>query len=147
VAVGPDIKAGFTSTTTREQIDIAPTIASMMGFTMPTATGKVMTEILEPATIAGYGDEKAGVQKISSRISVTTTVNRSIFFSNLPADASIDIMDMTGSRLARIPADSFRRTAVWRATGPSGMRTAAGYYFCRIKSKGMETMQVAVAVP
>ena len=44
-AIGPDFKKNFVCTTSYEQIDIASTIAELMGFTMPTANGKVMKDI------------------------------------------------------------------------------------------------------
>lgn len=44
-AIGPDFKKGFTSTTAYEQIDIANTIAELMGFQMPSSDGKVMKDI------------------------------------------------------------------------------------------------------
>ena len=42
VAVGPDIKAGTIDTLTHEQIDIAPTIADLLGFSVPSAQGKAI---------------------------------------------------------------------------------------------------------
>jgi len=47
MALGPDFKKGFISTTAYEQIDIAPTIAYMLGFKMTVGNGKVMKELLK----------------------------------------------------------------------------------------------------
>jgi alkaline phosphatase len=44
-AIGPDFKPGKVYKNNREQIDIATTIAHLMGFSMPTASGKVMSEL------------------------------------------------------------------------------------------------------
>jgi hypothetical protein len=49
LAVGPDIRPGFRSTTPRNIPDIAPTIGALLGFPTPFVTGSVMTEILTDA--------------------------------------------------------------------------------------------------
>jgi hypothetical protein len=46
VVLGAGVKKHQGSGVVREQIDLAPTIAAMLGFSMKTATGKVMEEIL-----------------------------------------------------------------------------------------------------
>jgi hypothetical protein len=56
VALGPDIKPNYRSSIPHEQIDIVPTIAQLMKFSVPTSQGKVIKEIinspLEQKTIA-----------------------------------------------------------------------------------------------
>jgi hypothetical protein len=47
MALGPDFKKNYISTTAYEQIDIAPTIAYLLGFKMPFNSGKIMKEMLE----------------------------------------------------------------------------------------------------
>lgn len=47
LALGPDFKKNYTSTTAFEQIDIAPTIAYLLGFKMPYGDGKIMKELLK----------------------------------------------------------------------------------------------------
>jgi hypothetical protein len=46
-AMGPDFKQNYTCTTPYEQIDIASTVAELMGIKMPTANGKVMKDIFQ----------------------------------------------------------------------------------------------------
>ncbi len=46
-AMGPDFKKDFTCPTPYEQIDIAATVAELMGFSMPTSNGKVMRDIFQ----------------------------------------------------------------------------------------------------
>lgn len=53
LAIGSNIRVGMTDTITREQRDYAPTIAKLLGFTMSTATGVVMTEILDTSVTTG----------------------------------------------------------------------------------------------
>lgn len=46
-AMGPDFKQNYICNTSYEQIDIASTIAELMGFSMPTSDGKVMKDIFK----------------------------------------------------------------------------------------------------
>lgn len=46
-AMGPDFKQNYISSTPYEQIDIASTIAELMGFSIPTSDGKVMKDIFK----------------------------------------------------------------------------------------------------
>jgi hypothetical protein len=47
LALGPGFKKNYISTTAYSQIDIAPTIAYLLGFKMPFGNGKVMKDLLE----------------------------------------------------------------------------------------------------
>jgi hypothetical protein len=47
LGLGPDFKENYISTTAYSQIDIAPTIAYLLGFKMPFGNGKVMKDLLE----------------------------------------------------------------------------------------------------
>jgi hypothetical protein len=47
LALGPSFKKNYISTTAYSQIDIAPTIAYLLGFKMPFGNGKVMKDLLE----------------------------------------------------------------------------------------------------
>jgi hypothetical protein len=47
LALGPDFKKNYITGTSYEQIDIAPTIAYLLGFKMPYGKGKVMKELLK----------------------------------------------------------------------------------------------------
>lgn len=44
-AIGPDFKQNFICNTPHQQIDIANTVAELMGFSIPTSNGKVMCEL------------------------------------------------------------------------------------------------------
>jgi hypothetical protein len=147
VVLGPDIRIGFTDTTTREQIDVAPTIASLMGFTVPTSTGNVMSEIIEPATFVRH-DRKSGFTTLApGKITVALGSNRSVVFSHLPGDAAIEIFTLTGARVAGIAADPSRQAAVWNTASPSGVTVAGGCYFCKVTSRRAGTYMVRANVP
>lgn len=45
-AIGPDIKKNLVVTVPRDQIDIAPTVGCLLGFSTPLAQGTVLTEML-----------------------------------------------------------------------------------------------------
>jgi hypothetical protein len=47
--LGPDFKKGAVSDTPAEQIDVAPTIATLLHFPLPTAQGRVLTELFANA--------------------------------------------------------------------------------------------------
>lgn len=46
LALGPDFKKNFISQTSYEQVDIATTVAYLLGFKMPYGDGKIMKELL-----------------------------------------------------------------------------------------------------
>ena len=47
LAVGPAIRPGVTLETV-DNSDVAPTVAQILGVTIPRASGRVLTEILQP---------------------------------------------------------------------------------------------------
>jgi hypothetical protein len=55
LALGPDFKNGFASSRPREMIDVAPTVAELLGLSLPESTGEVMTEILAKEPPSGKG--------------------------------------------------------------------------------------------
>jgi predicted AlkP superfamily pyrophosphatase or phosphodiesterase len=46
-AIGPDFKSNFICNTSYQQIDISTTIATLLGFSMPTSAGELMKDILK----------------------------------------------------------------------------------------------------
>ncbi len=49
LAVGPEITPGFSTNLARDQIDIAPTVAALLGFHAPLAQGEVLQEMFRVA--------------------------------------------------------------------------------------------------
>jgi arylsulfatase A-like enzyme len=64
-AIGPDFKSGFADELPMGNIDLAPTMAKILGFEMP-ATGKVRGRVLQESLIGGSAAESKGVQTLSS---------------------------------------------------------------------------------
>jgi hypothetical protein len=64
-AIGPDFKAGFSDELPVGNIDLAPTMAEILGFDMP-STGKVHGRVLQESLIGGAVSTSKGVQTLSS---------------------------------------------------------------------------------
>ena len=64
-AMGPDFKAGFADELPVGNIDLAPTMAKILGFDMP-STGKVRGRVLQESLPGGTVSESKGVQTLSS---------------------------------------------------------------------------------
>jgi hypothetical protein len=134
VALGPDIKTDVTSATTREQIDLAPTIASMMGFSMPTSAGEVMSEIFKPTSIAHHGADGAWRPSLVATWSASSS--RSLVLNNLPGDAVIDILTVSGAHLARLTGG--QSTVSWAAP------LATQRVICTVRSMSEPRLQVLI---
>jgi hypothetical protein len=148
VILGPDIKSGFIDTITREQIDLAPTIANMMGFAIPTATGIVMNEIFKPITFVRRDNKTSYFSIMLEKITVTLGNNRNIMFSHLPSDVTkIEIFNGLGHRVANVAVDPLLKTAVWNTITTSGANVASGHYICKVTSTHIGTVLVPANVP
>jgi len=100
----------------------------------------VMTEIFKVSATARY-EKKSGLLSMrSGKISVSTGDSRGIVFNNLPGDAVVDIVNLSGARVARIAADPARRTAVWYPAHPTGAKAAGGRYVCTVASRRAGTV-------
>ena len=64
-AVGPDFKAGFVDELPVGNIDLAPTMAKILGLDLPSA-GKVRGRVLQESFIGGAASASKGVQTLSS---------------------------------------------------------------------------------
>ena len=69
VAVGPDFKRGFVSHYPSGNVDVAPTVASLLGLSLPHASGRVLEEALH--------DHSATYSVESTQLRAATTVDRS----------------------------------------------------------------------
>jgi hypothetical protein len=95
LAIGSNIRVGMTDTITRQQRDYAPTIAKLLGFTMSTATGVIMTEILDTGVTTGISvkgisgvpvfsaDDKVSNYDISGRKISDANRNRGLVVSTV----------------------------------------------------------------
>ena len=71
-AIGPDIRAGEVIETVRDHIDIAPTVAYLLGFHAPLAQGTIMSEMLVAPPPARGGGSHSGTheQNLSGAVGV-----------------------------------------------------------------------------
>jgi hypothetical protein len=75
-AIGPDIKKGFVSHTPRTLRDLAPTIAQLMHFNVPYATGSIMDEILVPGVTKNFTVDRGHVSETVSTPGVVACVSK-----------------------------------------------------------------------
>jgi hypothetical protein len=64
-AMGPDFKAGFADESPVGNIDLASTMAKILGFDMP-STGKVRGRVIQESLIGGPASESKRVETLSS---------------------------------------------------------------------------------
>jgi hypothetical protein len=68
----------------------------------------------------------------------------SMTFADLPAEARLELLSLTGERLRNWTTDSFG-TAVWDGKNESGENVASGVYLLRATANGQEkTIKLAV---
>jgi hypothetical protein len=114
LVVGPDTPAGAVDATTWEQIDIAPTVGAMAGFSTPYSVGTVITSAMS---------ESPNAAPVASEVSVTggTTVGQTLTLHYTYSDADDDaegvstfrwlrngaaIADATSTTYTLVPADA-----------------------------------------
>ena len=129
LAVGPDVKTGFVSTTPRDIPDVTPTIAALLGFQTEYATGAVMDELLVETAAelpAGGGPALAAWP---NPLRASTTLRLAL------ADArphTIEIVDVAGRRVDRIDLPAGITQLTW--TPPADL--ASGVYLARVAGQG-----------
>lgn len=127
--IGPGIRAGLVDTMGREQIDIAPTLASRMGFSMPSATGMIMQEIWENSPSE---TEERKLKRVSALLTVSpnpfsgkVTVQYSIPRGQ---SGSLKIYNMTGKILRSITLDASNQAVVWDGLDTTQQPVPSGFY-------------------
>jgi hypothetical protein len=66
VGFGPDFKKGFVSTVNHEQTDIAVTAAYLLGFDLPSSTGKVISEIIAHQSTSCASETTSSISTVVS---------------------------------------------------------------------------------
>ena len=67
LAVGPDIKRGWVSNTTRSIPDLTPTVGALLGFPAPMASGSVMTSTSGQGWTSVWGQTSASISISAGR--------------------------------------------------------------------------------
>lgn len=125
LAVGPDVKSGFVSTTPRDIPDITPTIASLLGFETEYATGEVMSELFNSTAADPIPAGGPALSAWPNPLRASTTLRLAA-----PAEraATIEVLDVTGRRVDGISIPAGMAQMKW--TPPAEL--ASGVYFARV---------------
>jgi hypothetical protein len=134
LVLGPHVKQNYSSDTVREQIDVAPTIARLMGFPMVTATGVYMHELFDTTQTTGTVLKgKLSGQDRHLNVSLNPS-NRelSIRYTVVTAGTvTIKILDLRGREAGTVLHKEMRPGSYnmkWNANGLSG-----GVYYCGLQ--------------
>ena len=104
VAEGPDFKAGFTDTLPTGNVDVAPTVAYLLGLALPQADGRPLLEALTSGGSSSYS--------VTSNVTSTATVQGVAFQS---------LLDPTGNTLDSTLKGNYTSTMFTKLlTDPNG---------------------------
>jgi hypothetical protein len=135
LALGPDFAAGRACAGPRSLTDLAPTVGEVLGFTMPWATGSVMTDLFAPDT--GVPPAPPG-PALGLTLAPNPWDGRQRVAWVLPraGDLELDLVDLTGRvrrsvRLRGAPAG--RGTLDWEPRDDRGVALEPGVYLARLR--------------
>jgi len=78
LAIGPDVKVDTAIDIARDQIDITPTVAHLLGFSVPLAQGTVMSEmLLAPTPLSTVSNNKTMHNPLERNLSESPGISRS----------------------------------------------------------------------
>jgi hypothetical protein len=145
LVLGPHVKKNYSSDTVREHIDVAPTIARLMGFTMPTAVGLYMHELFDTlttgTTVKGRSAQADNYLIVSlDRSNRELSVNYKV---NVAGLVSMKIFDLRGREMATILHKEMQLgsyTAQWNAAELPG----GAYYCCFQNGRFSRTKKLAM---
>ncbi|MBF0433116.1 MAG: sulfatase-like hydrolase/transferase [Fibrobacteria bacterium] len=107
VILGPDIKKGHIDSTLWEQIDVVPTIAQLLGFAVPTATGQVMTSIIQETT-AIKNNNVIRMVPVQNRYFLMFDEGTIKVLNQSHGNGVSNIMNVLGIRTGNVPSKSSR---------------------------------------
>jgi hypothetical protein len=136
MVLGPDTRAGVVDSVRRTQVDIAPTIGTLLGFATPYSIGTAIT-----SAYPGWREERPGVPKSfglwrasfdpGSRV---VTVNYGIPARDLVTLKVFNLLGGTVATLLNAPVTSGAHQVTWN-TG----HLAGGIYVCRLQTGEYDT--------
>lgn len=149
LVLGPYLKQNFSSATARQQIDVAPTIAKLMGFAMPTSTGQYMSELFDTTQTTGniVKGKSVGIPEKDNHLNVSFNPSKqwlSISYKISSRDlVTMKIFDIRGKEIeTRIDNEMYPGSHImqWNTKRMSG-----GAYYCYLKhGNSCETKKVAM---
>jgi predicted secreted protein len=132
--LGPHVKRNHSSDTVREQIDVAPTIAKLMGFTMATAAGVYMHELFDTLTTGTIVKGKSA--EMDNHLNVAfnpSTKGLSIRYKvGSSGMVTLTIVDLRGRKIETLICSTMQPgsyTMQWNAS-----RLNSGTYYCSLGS-------------
>ena len=134
LVLGPHVKRNYSSDTVREQIDVAPTIARLMGFTMPTAAGLYMHELFDTLTTGTIVKGRAAEPDDHLNVSFNPSnhglsIRYEVSSGGLVTMTIFDIRGREMATLVRGEKQPGSYAMQWNAA-----RLPGGAYFCSLKS-------------
>jgi len=145
LVLGPHVKLNYASDTVREQIDVAPTIAKLMGFTMATATGVYMHELFDTLTTGTIAKGKSAETDNHLKVSFNQ-FNHGLSISckvSVAGAVTMKLFDLRGREIATVLDKEMQPGSYamqWNAA-----RLPGGAYYCSLKSGSFsETKKLAM---
>jgi hypothetical protein len=136
LALGPDFTAKRLCAGPHSLTDLAPTVGEVLGFTMPWATGEVMSDLFAPSG-AGVAPGPSGpALQLSLAPNPWRSAQRVGWVLPRPGDVTLELLDLTGRvrRTVRRPGErDGRGSLAWAPRDDHGAALEPGVYFARLR--------------
>ena len=137
--IGPDTPENVVDGQPHSQVEIAPTIASMMGFTTPLSTGAAIpTAIATDVKERSVASERTFSlhQNFPNPFNPTTTI---LFSVHKPTRVALDIFNLLGQKIRTLFDNEVQpgtTTVVWDGNDDKGRGMSSGTYLYRLTTEG-----------
>jgi hypothetical protein len=142
MVLGPDAKEGEVDSLMRYQIDIAPTIGMLLGYSTPDAIGSSLFP--DSSAIGGVSRPKANYENGISHLILMQQAGSIIVNYFLPMESTIglSIVDLAGKKRKKNADCKVQKGFCSATISTSGL--AAGSYFLLFKSRNIYTVKMFV---
>lgn len=132
LALGPDIKSGYISTTSRQIPDLAVTTSYILDIDPEYATGEVMNEILDPTHIQPNESEQTSVSHLNVYPNPFSDKTKITYQLNKAANVNLKIVDINGKEIRTLlnsSQTSGRKEINWDGSSNAHNPAKPGIYF------------------
>jgi hypothetical protein len=141
--IGPDTPAGIIDSTTTLQVDVAPTVGKLLGFTVPTAIGKVLTSAIvtavdEPPNLSRQAEL---CQNYPNPFNPTTVIRYQL---PVASEVRLEVYDMLGREVSVLAHE--RKAAGFHEARFDGSNVTSGVYFYRLEARPTDGGQAGAFV-